>query len=35
MIIGIVGVMEVNVIAENPAAHRMVGHLIMYQRLPK
>jgi hypothetical protein len=35
MSVGIVGVMEVDVIAKNLTAHWMVGDFIMYQRLPK
>ena len=35
MSVGIVGVMEVDVVAKNLTAHWMVGDLIMYQRLPK
>jgi hypothetical protein len=35
MIIAIVGVMEVDVVAENRPADWMVSHLIVYQRLPK
>jgi hypothetical protein len=35
MSLGIVRVMEVDVVAKNLAAHWMVGDLIMYQRLPK
>jgi hypothetical protein len=35
MSVGIVGVMEVDVVAKNLTAHWMVGDLIMYQRLPE
>jgi hypothetical protein len=35
MSVGIMGVMEVDVVAKNLTAHWMVGDLIMYQRLPK
>ena len=35
MSVGIMGVMEVDVVAKKLAAHWMVGDLIMYQRLPK
>ena len=35
MVVGIVGVMEVEVVVVNLAAYWMVGHLIMYQRLTK
>src|SRR5260370_33214033 len=35
MIFGIVGVMEGDVIMEEPAAHRMVAELPMHQRLRK
>jgi hypothetical protein len=32
---GIMGVMEVDVVAKNLTAYWMVGNLIMYQGLPK
>jgi DNA primase catalytic subunit len=32
---GIMGVMEVDVVAKKPTAHWMVGDLIMYHGLPK
>jgi hypothetical protein len=32
---GIMGVMEVDVVAKNLTAHWMVGNLVMYQGLPK
>ena len=35
MSVGIMGVMEVYVVAKNLTAHWMVGDLIMYQRLPE
>jgi hypothetical protein len=35
MIFGIVGVMEVDVVAEERAAHWMVAELVMHQRLRK
>ena len=35
MIFGIVGVMEVDVVAEELTAHWMVAELVMHQRLPK
>jgi hypothetical protein len=35
MIFGIVGVMKVDVVAKEPAAHWMVAQLVMHQRLPK
>ena len=35
MIFGIVGVMKVNVVAEEPAAHGMVTELVMHERLRK
>jgi hypothetical protein len=35
MSVGIMGVMEVVVVAEKLTAYWMVGDLIMYQRLPK
>jgi hypothetical protein len=35
MIFGIVGVMEVDVVAEELTAHRMVAELVMHQRLRK
>ena len=33
MVAGIVGVMEVEMVAVNLSAYWMVGHFIMYQRL--
>jgi hypothetical protein len=35
MIVGIMGVMEVDVVAKQLTANWMVGDLIMHQRLPK
>jgi hypothetical protein len=35
MIFGIVGVMEVDVVAEELTANWMVAELVMHQRLPK
>ena len=35
MIFGIMGVMEVDVVAKQLTANWIVGDLIMYQRLPK
>jgi hypothetical protein len=35
MSVGVMGVMEVVVVAKKLTAHWMVGDLIMYQRLPK
>jgi hypothetical protein len=35
MIIGIVGVMEIDVVAEELTAHWMVAELVMHQRLRK
>jgi hypothetical protein len=35
MILGIIGVMEVDVVAEEPAAHWMVPELVMHERLRK
>jgi hypothetical protein len=35
MVVGIMGVVEVDVIAKQLTANWMVGDLIMYQRLPK
>ena len=35
MIFGIVGVMEVDVVVEEPTAHSMVAELVMNQRLRK
>jgi hypothetical protein len=35
MIFGIVGVMEIDVVAEELAAHWMVAELVKHQRLPK
>jgi hypothetical protein len=35
MILGIVGVMEVDVVAEELAAHWMVAELVMHDRLRK
>jgi hypothetical protein len=35
MIVGIVSVMEVDVVAEELATHWMVAELVMHQRLPK
>jgi hypothetical protein len=35
MICGIVPVVKVDVVTEEPAADRMVGELVMHQRLPK
>jgi hypothetical protein len=35
MIVGIMGVVEVDVVAKQLAANWMVGDLIMHKRLPK
>jgi hypothetical protein len=35
MIFGIVGMMEIDVVAEELAAHSMVAEFVMHQRLPK
>jgi hypothetical protein len=35
MIFGIVGVMEIDMVAEELAADWMVAELVMHQRLPK
>jgi hypothetical protein len=35
MIFGIIGVVEVDVVAEEPTTHWMVAELVMHQRLRK